>query len=282
MRIGLDDRVRVDYVQGERAQSATCFVLTSDGVHGVLRRAAPGDARARRRRAGGAARRWCEAALAGRQPRQRDRAGDPRARASTRAGWRTSCAAAADCPCRRALKLGDALDGYTSPRWWPTPASTGCTRRATRRAARWWRSRPCTRRAPATPRSARCWRTRPGWRLRVARTPRGEAGFVRVHEPRDAERALHRVRLARRPHAGAAAGNGRAASVSPRWSRRRIAIARALGRLHRHGRGPSRHQAGQPAPRRRRPLAHPRPRRRAVGPRAAPRSASCMPARRAT
>ena len=35
--IGLDDRVRVDYLQGE-LQQGDIFVLTSDGVHGVLSR----------------------------------------------------------------------------------------------------------------------------------------------------------------------------------------------------------------------------------------------------
>jgi serine/threonine protein phosphatase PrpC len=36
--LGLDDRVRVDYVQGE-LHAGDVFVLTSDGVHGVLKRA---------------------------------------------------------------------------------------------------------------------------------------------------------------------------------------------------------------------------------------------------
>lgn len=36
--LGLDDRVRVDYVQGE-LQAGDVFVLTTDGVHGVLKRA---------------------------------------------------------------------------------------------------------------------------------------------------------------------------------------------------------------------------------------------------
>ena len=66
--IGLDDQVRIDYQQGE-LQQGDVFVLTSDGVHGVLSRAElarivdatvrqPGGAQAASRRAGaGGARR---------------------------------------------------------------------------------------------------------------------------------------------------------------------------------------------------------------------------------
>ena len=103
--IGLDDRVRVDYLQGD-LQLGDAFVLTSDGVHGVLSRAniaaavacrsAAAQARAPRR---WCARRWPPAAATTPARWWSASAASPTARLEDAAAWPAAArAAAAEAP----------------------------------------------------------------------------------------------------------------------------------------------------------------------------------------
>ena len=152
-----------------------------------------------------------------RHARQRHRAGDPRASASTRAQLRRRAAATrAGWPAppraegrRRARRL------RRSPRWWPTPACTGSTRRAIRepRAGRAQDPAPVARQRSRGARDAGA-RGLAGPARQRARRARLRA---RARARRRRERALHRVRLAWRPHAGADAARPAGAAAWPRW-----------------------------------------------------------------
>lgn len=158
--IGLDDQVRVDYAQGD-VRVGDCFVLSSDGVHGVLKPqqvaalALQGDAEA-------ASEALVHAALdagtrdnatalvirvVGLDARQLDdELGDGRRLAPP-----------------PALKVGDVLDGYAIT---ALVADTGvhllyqARHPQTRELVA---LRRCIPRVPAIRRNARCWRTRRGW-----------------------------------------------------------------------------------------------------------------------
>ncbi len=108
--VGLDDRVRVDFVEGE-LQPGDVFVLTSDGVHGVLPRrrlaalALAGDAQS-------ASEALVSAALdAGSNDNASALVMQVRGLAGERVG--DTLLAARRLPVPGALKVGDRLDGYT-------------------------------------------------------------------------------------------------------------------------------------------------------------------------
>ena len=234
--VGLDDRVRIDFLQGE-LHIGDVFVLTSDGVHGVLKRTPARGARARGRRAVGERSAGARSARC-RQPRQRDGSGACACAAWRRAGSRTAWCRARQLPVPRRLKVG--VTGSTatrSPRWSP---NTGVHRlyqaRSIAHAGAGGAEDAARGRARATAKSARCWRTRPGSASRVAPSSghHGDAAFVRVRESQDPS-AFYTVFDW---HAGRTLeqllAEGRRFEV-PEIVDGTIAVARALGRLHRHG-----------------------------------------------
>ena len=161
------------------------------------------------------------------------------------------------------LKVGDALDGYTRHR------AGGRHRRAPAVPG----ARHGHRRAGGAQDAARVARQRPRERAMLAH----EAWLGAARRRRTARRLRARAR-GRRCHAFYAVFDwhaGRtleqllaASAVLDRRGRRGRARHRARARpAAPPGRDPPRHQAGQPAPGRRRPVAHARPRRGAVRPR---------------
>ena len=230
--VGLDEVLHVDYLQGE-ARLGDCFVLTSDGVHGVLRPRRLGELALRRAARRRPARRWSRRRW---PPARKDNvtalvlqrasAWTPPRSSDETARTRAPAAAAA-------LRVGEAVDGYTVT---ALVADTGVHRLYQARDSR-------TRRAGRAEDAARVARRDREERAMLAHeawlaqrvTERDARGFVRCRERRRRHRAVHRVRLAWRPDARADAGAGARASRSPRWSPRRARSPRALGRLHRQG-----------------------------------------------
>ena len=108
--LGLDDRVRVDFVQGE-LRNGDIFLLTSDGVHGVLGRAVLSKL-ARDGDVQGACDAIVAAALKAGTP---DNATALVVRVGgldrARIRWRARCQSR--LPGLPTLKPGDAVDGYT-------------------------------------------------------------------------------------------------------------------------------------------------------------------------
>lgn len=228
--IGLDDQVRVDYAQGD-VRIGDCFVLTSDGVHGVLkaqqlaRFALQGTARegseALVRAALAAGTRDNATALVirviGLDARQLDdELGDVRRLAPP-----------------AALKVGDTIDGYVIT---ARVADTGVHLLYQAR-------HPVTRELVAIktlhPSRAgdpqeRAMLAHEAW-LGLRVSARADSGFIRVHERAENASALYVVfdwhggrtleQLQKSGPRGSAAEVVAAA----------IAIAKALGRLHRHG-----------------------------------------------
>ena len=278
--VGLDDAVRVDFVQGE--------LRVGDCLPADQRRRAR---RARGRRAGAAARARGDVqdaadaiVTAAWQAGSTDNAtalvlrvsGLDAARLEDADRRRRRLPAAAALPRRRRVDgLHDHRAGGRHRRSPPVPGA----RRPRRR--RWWRSRRCTKHAPATRRTGRCWCTRPGWRS--------------ASPARDDARLRARARAASTRPPSTSSSTGTAVQTLEQMLRKRvrrfevaeivaaaIAIAARAGPAAPPGRDPSRRQAGQPAPRRRRAAgacSTSAPRCRAA--RALPR-ASCTPARRAT
>ena len=178
--------------------------------------------------------------------------------------------ALASATCRRCRACASARRSTDSPspRWWPTPACTASTRRATFSGA--LVAQDAARIACGRCRGARTTGARglagaasPRGRPRLRARPRAE-GAARSHGVRLAwGQTLSRCSNAAR---GAASVQRRRDRAGRARSPRRWAACTGMG-------DPPRHQASQPASRRRRPVARvPRPRRRALGPRRAGRA----------
>lgn len=228
--MGLDDSVRIDYVQGE-VRIGDCFVLTSDGVHGVLKpsllaeMACMGSAQQ-------ASETLVEAAVSagtrdnasalvvrivGLDTRQlQDELGDARRLAP---------------PPR--LKVGDTLDGYTVT---ALIADTGVhlLYQARDHASRALVALKTLHPSRASDSEERAMLAHEAW-LGLRVTARGERGFVRVHERSEAASALYTVFDW---HGGQTLAQWLAAGQPlpvPQVVAAAIAWATALGRLHRHG-----------------------------------------------
>jgi len=228
--VGLDDHVRVDYVQGE-LRVGDCFVLSTDGVHGVLKPA-----------------RVAELALAG----SAQQASDALVNAAIGAGTRDNATALVirvlglDArqlhdelgDARRleppvALKVGDVLDGYQIT---ALVADTGVHRLYQAREAQ---TRALVAIKTLHPSRAsdpeeRAMLAHEAWLgLRVG--ARGEPGFVRVHERGDDASALYTVfdwhggrTIEQMLRSGARPSVTQVVEAATQ-------ICKALGRLHRHG-----------------------------------------------
>ncbi len=231
--VGLDDRVRVDFVEGE-LQAGDVFVLTSDGVHGVLPRrrlaalALAGDAQT-------ASEALVSAALdAGSNDNATALVMQVRGLAGERVG--DTLLAARRLPVPGALKVGDRARRLHRHR-------AGCRQR---RAPALPGARCCKRAAGGAQDAARG----AGQRRRGARHAgaRGLAGGPRRRGGGQCRGAFRSratgcgaERASMRSTTGTAAARSNrgcrtaCVSASPRWSRRRSRSAAPLGRLHRHG-----------------------------------------------
>ena len=226
--VGLDDQVRVDYLQGD-VEIGDVFVLTSDGVHGVLKHrtlaaiAAAGTAQQ-------ASEALVDAALAA---GGRDNATalvirvlglDPaRLEDELQRGQRL--------PVPGRLKVGDVLDGYTVT---ATVADTGVHRlyQARMPGGKLVALKTLHESRAGDP-EERAMLVHEAW-LGARITERDDRGFVRVHETLDAS-ALYTLYDW---HSGQTLeqwlAHGRRFTVAEIVSAAQE-IARALGRLHRHG-----------------------------------------------
>ncbi|MDM0039764.1 bifunctional protein-serine/threonine kinase/phosphatase [Variovorax sp. J22G21] len=228
--IGLDDQVRVDYCEGN-VRVGDCFVLSTDGVHGVLK-AQHLAALALQGSAGQASEALVQAALAGGtrdnatalvirviglDARQLDdEQGDARRLAPP-----------------PALKVGEVLDGYVIT---ALVADTGVhlLYQARDPATRALVALKTLHPSRASDPQERAMLAHEAW-LGLRVSARGEGGFVRVHERSEHASALYTVfdwhggrtleQLRKSGQRGTVAEAVAAA----------IEVAKALGRLHRHG-----------------------------------------------
>jgi serine/threonine protein phosphatase PrpC len=227
--VGLDDQVRVDYAQGE-VRVGDCFVLTTDGVHGVLKDARIG-----------------ALALAG----DVGAASDALVQAALAAGTRDNATALVlrvvgldaralddelfdarrlDTP--PPMKVGDVLDGYTVT---ARVADTGLhlLYQARDSATRGLVALKMLHPSRAGDPQERAMLAHEAW-LGLRVTARGDAGFVRVH-PRDPGASAlyivfdwHSGRTLEQRQAEGPASVTEVVEAAIQW-------ARALGRLHRNG-----------------------------------------------
>jgi len=228
--VGLDDQVRVDYLQGE-AQVGDCFVLSSDGVHGVLKPA-----------------QLASLALGG----DAAQASDAIVRAALAAGSRDNATALVirvlgldarqlddELGAGRRLaplplmKVGEVIDGYVIT---ALVADTGVhllyqARHPQTRALMALKTLHPSR---ASDPEERAMLAHEAW-LGLRVSARDGSGFVRVHErPQDASALYvvfdwHGGRTLEQMRKGQPRGDVAEVLAAA------IEIARALGRLHRHG-----------------------------------------------
>ncbi len=228
--VGLDDQVRVDYTQGD-VRIGDCFVLSSDGVHGVLK-AARVAALALQGSAEQASQALVQAALdsgtrdnatalvirvIGLDARQlQDELGD--------AGRLTP---------PLALKVGEAIDGYVVT---ALIADTGVhlLYQARDTATRALVALKTLHPSRASDPQERAMLAHEAW-LGLRVSARGEGGFVRVHERAAGASALYTVfdwhsgrTLEQILGSGGRAAVGETVAAAIEWTK-------ALGRLHRHG-----------------------------------------------
>ncbi|VTU23521.1 bifunctional protein-serine/threonine kinase/phosphatase [Variovorax sp. RA8] len=248
--VGLDDHVRVDYLQGE-LRVGDCFVLSTDGVHGVLKPA-----------------RVAELALATGAQQASDALVDAAIAAGTRDNATALVIRVLGLDARQlhdelgdarrlapppALKVGDVLDGYAIT---ALVADTGVHRLY---QARHLQSRALVALKTLHPSRAsdpeeRAMLAHEAWlglRVGAVRLPegartaaegeggamnaRGERGFVRVHERAGDASALYTVFDW---HGGRTIEQMMQAGTRPTVAEvvaAAVQICKALGRLHRHG-----------------------------------------------
>jgi serine/threonine protein phosphatase PrpC len=228
--IGLDDQVRVDYLQGD-VRVGDCFVLSSDGVHGVLR-----------------AQQFASLALQG----SAEAASDALVRAAIAAGTRDNATAlvirVVGLDARQLddelgdvrrldpppfLKVGDTLDGYAIT---ALVADTGIHRiyQARHPATHALVALKTLHPSRAGDPQERAMLAHEAW-LGLRVSARADSGFVRVHERAEDASALYTVFDW---HAGRTLEQIR--KSQPRGAVAEVVAAgiqvtRALGRLHRQG-----------------------------------------------
>lgn len=231
--IGLDDAVRVDYAQGE-VRLDDCFVLTSDGVHGTLKPARLG-LLARGGSAQAAADALVDAALAG-GGQDNATALVVRVRGLDERQLHDELADTRRLPPVGSLRVGDRLDGFSIT---GLIADSGVHRiyQARDEATRELVALKTLHPARASDQEERAMLAHEAW-LGQRVTAGGEPGFVRVRERAADASALY---IVFDWHGGrtmeqmlAAGGRGALPAVDDAL-RAAIALARALGRLHRQG-----------------------------------------------
>ncbi len=230
--VGLDDRVRIDFLQGE-LHIGDVFVLTSDGVHGVLKRARLA-AIAREGDAQAASEALVKAALAA-GSRDNATALVMRVRGLSQGRLEDSLLQGKLLPVPGRLKVGDRLDGYTIT---AQVANTGVHRLYQARAAD---SRlvalKTLHESRASDPEERAMLAHEAWlagRVAPGSGAHGDASFVNVREVENPT-AFYTVYDW---HSGRTLeqmlAEGRRFEV-PEIIEGALAVARALGRLHRHG-----------------------------------------------
>ena len=231
--IGLDDRVRVDYLQGE-LQIGDVFVLTSDGVHGVLKRAKLA-ALAREGDAQSASETLVRAAIAA-GTRDNASALVIRVRGLAQGRLEDSLLQGRQLPAPPRLKVGDRLDGYTIT---ALVANTGVHRLYQARVTDTHElvAIKTLHESRASDREERAMLAHEAWlgsRVAAGSGEHGDAAFIRVRESQEPS-AFYTVFDW---HAGRTLdqlmGEGHRFEV-PEIVNGGLAVARALGRLHRHG-----------------------------------------------
>jgi serine/threonine protein phosphatase PrpC len=231
--VGLDDRVRLDFVQGE-LQVGDVFVLTTDGVHGVIKRARLA-ALAREGDAQSASEAIVNAAIAA-GTHDNASALVVRVRGLSPARLEDSLLQGRQLPVPPRLGVGETLDGHTIT---ALVAQTGVHRlyQARDNATRELVAIKTLHESRASDREERAMLAHEAWlasRVAPGSGQRGDAGFVGVREVRDpsaffavfdwhAGRTLEQL-MADGRHFGV----GEVVAGA-------LAVARALGRLHRHG-----------------------------------------------
>jgi serine/threonine protein phosphatase PrpC len=230
--VGLDDRVRIDFLQGE-LHIGDVFVLTSDGVHGVLKRARLA-AVAREGDAQAASEALVKAALAA-GSRDNATALVMRVRGLSQSRLEDSLLQSKLLPVPGRLRVGDHLDGYTIT---AQVANTGVHRLYQARAAD---SRlvalKTLHESRASDPEERAMLAHEAWlagRVAPGSGAHGDASFVNVREVENPT-AFYTVYDW---HSGRTLeqmlAEGRRFEV-PEIIEGALAVARALGRLHRHG-----------------------------------------------
>jgi serine/threonine protein phosphatase PrpC len=231
--VGLDDRVRIDYLQGE-LQIGDVFVLTTDGVHGALKRprlaalAREGDAQT-------ASQAIVMAAIAA-GSRDNATALVLRVRGLAQGRLEDSLVQGRQLPAPPRLKVGDQLDGYTVT---ALVANTGVHRlyQARDNETQQLVAIKALHEARANDREERAMLAHEAWlgsRVATGSGEHGDAGFVGVREVPNptsfymvfdwhAGRTLEQMM-----------GDGQRFEVA-QIVEGTLAAARGLGRLHRHG-----------------------------------------------
>ena len=232
--VGLDDRVRIDFLQGE-LHIGDVFVLTSDGVHGALKRARlaalareGGDAQA-------ASEALVKAALAA-GSRDNATALVMRVRGLSQGRLEDSLLQGRRLPVPGRLKVGDRLDGYTVT---AQVANTGVHRLYQARVADTQElvALKTLHEARASDREERAMLAHEAWlasRVAQGSGQHGDAAFVRVREVENPT-AFYTVFDW---HSGRTLEQMLAEGCRfevPEIIEGALAVARALGRLHRHG-----------------------------------------------
>jgi len=232
--VGLDDRVRVDYLQGE-LHVGDVFVLTTDGVHGVLKRARLAALAREGVDAQAASEAIVHAALAA-GSRDNVTALVLRVRGLAQGRLEDSLLQGRQLPAPPRLKVGDRLDGYTIT---ALVANTGVHRLYQARVTDTQElvALKTLHEARASDREERAMLAHEAWlgsRVAPGSGAHGDAAFVGVREPQEPSAFYtvfdwHGGRTLEQMQA-----EGRRFEV-PEIVEGALAVARALGRLHRHG-----------------------------------------------
>jgi serine/threonine protein phosphatase PrpC len=231
--VGLDDRVRIDFVQGD-LQIGDMFLLTTDGVHGVLKRSKlaalvrEGDAQA-------ASQAIVTAALAA-GSRDNATALVLRVRGLAQGRLEDGLMRGRQLPAPPRLKVGDRLDGFTIT---GQVAANGVHRlyQARDTATQELVAIKALHEARAGDREERAMLAHEAWlgsRVAPGSGAHGDAAFIGVREPRNPT-CFYTVydwhpgrTLAQRQAEGQRFEVAQVVDGA-------LAVARALGRLHRHG-----------------------------------------------
>ncbi len=231
--VGLDDRVRIDFLQGE-LQIGDAFVLTTDGVHGVLKRERLA-ALAREGNAQAACEALVQAAL---DAGGRDNASALILRVRELAPGRLedSLLQGRQLPVPPRLKVGDRLDAFTVT---ALVANTGVHRLYQARTSESQElvALKTLHEARASDREERAMLAHEAWlgsRVAPGSGERGDAAFVRVREVPEPS-ALYTVFDWHSGHTLEQLMAGTRLFEVGEVVAGTLAVARALARLHRHG-----------------------------------------------